>query len=250
MLALNREEGDDPLRKFLPLTAILFLAYGCSQAQPTDAPQLQTATPVVSSTATQPAASTIHVPHGNAPTIDGTFSPGEWDGALTTDLTNGGVLLLMHDSGYLYLGIRSRAMGFGSICLSDDNHVSILHSSAGFGTAVYEKDDQGWHRTRQFSYCCWGVDQSKLREFLQTEAWVASVGTRGVPEEMEYQIAMNDGSLTLAVVYVDDLTFETALYWPETLDDDCLGLALIPEDPPHRLSFSPETWVEVIASTE
>ncbi len=67
---------------------------------------------------------------------------------------------------------------------------------------------------------------------------------------MEYQIAMNDGSLTLAVVYVDDFSFEKALYWPDNLDDDCLGLALIPEDPPQRLFFSPETWVMIIASTE
>lgn len=238
------------MRRFLPLATIFFLAYGCSQPQATDARLPQTATSVVPPTATQPAPSTIHVPQGNAATVDGTFSPNEWDGALTTDLANGGTLMLMHDDGYLYLGIRSRAMGFGSICLSDENQVSILHSSAGLGTAVFEKDDQGWRRIRQFSYCCWGVNQSKLSEFLQTEAWVSSVGTRGVPEEMEYQIAMNDGSLTLAMVYVDDLTFETALFWPETLDDDCLGLALVPEDPPERLSFSPETWMTIIASTE
>jgi hypothetical protein len=229
------EQGVIPMRKHLPFATIFFLAYACSQVQPTGAPQPQTATSVVSPTSTQPVPSTIHAPHGNAATVDGTFSPGEWDGALTTDLTNGGKMMLMHDEGYLYLGIRS---------------VSILHSSAGLGTAIYEKDDQGWHRIRQFSYCCWGVNQSKLREYLQTEAWVSSVGTRGVPEEMEYQIAMNDGSLILAVVYVDDLTFETALYWPENLTDDCLGLALIPEDPPERLLFSPETWVTIIGSTE
>jgi len=238
------------VRILLPLAAILFLAYGCSQSQPTDVLHPPSATPAVPSTAAQPNASTIHAPQGNAATVDGTFSPGEWDGALTVDLTNGGKLMLMHDDGYLYLGIRSRAMGFGSICTSDENQVSILHSSAGLGTAVYEKDDQGWHRTQQFSYCCWGDNQRELNEFLQRNAWVSSIGTKGVPEEMEYQIAMNDGSLTLAVVYVDDLTFETALYWPENLDDDCLGLALIPEDPPERLIFSPETWVTIVTSTE
>ena len=61
---------------------------------------------------------------------------------------------------------------------------------------------------------------------------------------------MNDGSITLALVYVDDFSFKTALYWPENLDDDCLGLALTPEDPPERLSFSPETWVTITAATE
>jgi hypothetical protein len=192
----------------------------------------------------------LQVPQGTAPSIDGTFSPGEWDGALKTDLSNGGELMIMHNDGYLYLGIRSRAMGYGSICTVDDNQVSILHSSAGLGTAIFGRDGDDWRRIQQFSYCCWEAAQSTLEEFLQQEGWVASVGTRGVPEEMEYQIEMSDGSLTLAVVYVDDFTFETRLYWPDTLDDDCLGLTLIPEDPPKGLLFSPETWVTIRASTE
>jgi hypothetical protein len=79
---------------------------------------------------------------------------------------------------------------------------------------------------------------------------VASLGTQGVPEEMEYQIEMKDGALTLAVVYVDDFSFESALYWPENLNDDCLGLALIADDPPERLTFSPGSWVSIIAETE
>jgi hypothetical protein len=141
-------------------------------------------------------------------------------------------------------------MGFGSICTVDDKQVSILHSSAGLGTAIFEKEGDDWRRIQQFSYCCWGASQDQLDAFLQREGWVASVGPRGVPEEMEYQIAMNEGALTLAVVYVDDFTFETALYWPETLDDDCLGLALIPEDPPEWLLFAPETWVTIMAATE
>jgi len=182
--------------------------------------------------------------------VDGEFSPGEWDGALTTALANGGELQLLHDQGYLYLGIRSREMGFGSLCVADGDQVKILHSSAGLGTAIFERDEQGWKRTQQFAYCCWQANQGQLNRFLEREGWVASVGPRGIPEEMEYQIAIPDGALTLAVVYVDDFTFETALYWPANLDDDCLGLALAAEDPPQRLSFSPGTWVTIIAATE
>ncbi|UCF61202.1 MAG: PD40 domain-containing protein [Anaerolineaceae bacterium] len=192
----------------------------------------------------------IQVPEGSVPVIDGNFSEGEWEDALVTDLVNAGELMLMHAEGYLYLGIRSREMGFGSICTIEGDQISILHSSAGLGTAVFERDIEDWRRIRQFSYCCWGANQRELDDFLQREGWVASVGTRGEPDEMEYQIQVSDGELTLAVVYIDDFTFETPLYWPDHLDDDCLGLALIPEDPPERLSFSPETWVTIVLSTE
>ncbi len=233
------------MRKTLLLVAVLFLLCWCSQPQSAHTPQLPSATLTA-----PPNGLTILVPQGNAATMDGTFSPGEWDRALITDLTYGGTMMLMHDDGYLYLGIRSSAMGFGSICSFENDQISILHSSAGLGTAIYERDAQGWQRIQQFSYCCWGASQSELDDFLQKEAWVSSVGTRGAPEEMEYQIAMEEGSLTLAVVYVDDLSFKSALYWPETLDDDCLGLALIPEDPPERLHISPETWVTILTTTE
>jgi hypothetical protein len=192
----------------------------------------------------------IEVPNVPAPIIDGSFSEGEWEGAMMIDLTNGGEMMVMHDGGYLYLGIRSRDMGFGSICTLDENRVSILHSSAGLGTAIFERDGADWLRVQQFSYCCWASTRSQLDDFLQEEGWVASVGTKGAPDEMEYQIAMPDGALTLAVVYVDDFTFETALHWPLDLEDDCHGLALIPEDPPERLMFSPDTWVTILASSD
>lgn len=207
-------------------------------------------TPVPPTNTPAPEAVSLQAPQGSAATIDGTFSPGEWDDALRTNLTYGGELMLMHDDDYLYLGIRSREMGFGSICTADDNRVSILHSSAGLGTAIFENDGDDWRRVQQFSYCCWEAGQSRLDEFLREEGWVASVGPRGVPEEMEYRIAMNGGSITLALVYVDDFSFETALYWPEDLADDCLGLALTPEDPPERLSFSSETWVTITAAID
>ncbi|MDH3942859.1 MAG: hypothetical protein OEV06_02035 [Anaerolineae bacterium] len=49
---------------------------------------------------------------------------------------------------------------------------------------------------------------------------------------------------------MDDFTFETALHWPKDLGDDCLGLALIPDDPPERLSFFPETLVTIVFEAE
>lgn len=192
----------------------------------------------------------LEVPQGPIPAIDGNFSEGEWDSALRTELTNGGEMMLMHNEGYLYLGILSRDMGFGSICTVEGDQVSVLHSSAGLGTAIFERDGDDWLRVQQFDYCCWGATESMLDGILRRDGWIASVGTRGNPQEMEYKIALIDGSLTLAVVYIDDFSFEEALYWPAHLDDDCLGLALIPEDPPERLLFSPETWVTVFATEE
>jgi hypothetical protein len=196
-------------------------------------------------------APTIEVPEGDPATIDGVFSSAEWSRALKTELTGGQELRLMHSGGYLYLGISSRAMGYGSICLSQNGKVSILHSSAALGTAAYERDSDSWRRTRRFSWCCRSHAPSAERdEHLRREAWMASIGYMGTADEMEYQIAMDAGNLTLAVVYQEGSDLDSALWWPEGLEDDCLGLVLLGGDPPETLQFSPEKWVTVVASPD
>ena len=80
----------------------------------------------------------ILVPGGNEATIDGILSPEEWDPAYQTELVGGGELLLMHEGGYLYLGIRAKPEPVTSICLDQGDRVSILHSSVAMGTAIYQ----------------------------------------------------------------------------------------------------------------
>lgn len=80
----------------------------------------------------------IIVPDGNEATIDGVLSPDEWNPAYQTELVGGGELLLMHEGGYLYLGIRAKPEPVTSICLDQGDRVSILHSSVAMGTAIYQ----------------------------------------------------------------------------------------------------------------
>ena len=209
-----------------------------------------TATPVPPTDTLEPLNLSIEAPQGNPATLDGILSPGEWDDARVEELARGGELLLMHDEGYLYLGIRSRVLGYGSICVAQGDQISILHSSAALGTAVFEKDENDWKRTRQFAWCCRSLtDHSQREEHLQQEGWSASIGYLGTPEEMEYQIAMPEGALTLAMVYQEGRGLGSAYWWPEHLDDDCRGIVLLSGDPPERLQFSPEKWMTVTAST-
>jgi len=60
---------------------------------------------------------TVEVPLGTAPRIDGVLSPGEWDGALHVEIDYARHLYMMQSEGYLYLGIDSGTMGYGSSCI-------------------------------------------------------------------------------------------------------------------------------------
>jgi hypothetical protein len=188
----------------------------------------------------------IEVPAGSAPAINGRFSDGEWQGAKVVPLTGGGEMHLLHAEDYLFLGIRGPAHGIGSICHYQNGKISIMHASAGLNTSIYESGTQDWERITAFFGCCQDLPESMQRdEQLKDQGWVANLVTKGDPNEMEYQIALGEGDIILAVTYIltDSPTF---VWWPEGLDDDCGKHEITPGEDGSILQFAPETWVKII----
>ena len=115
---------------------------------------------------------------GEAPVIDGTLDPGEWDGAAVQAFADGSELLLAHENGFLYLGIRSAKpdMIVGNIFVEQAGQIRILHASAALGTAVYRQEAGAWQRTQDFVWRCRDTSQSESARaardaFLQEEGW-------------------------------------------------------------------------------
>jgi hypothetical protein len=193
----------------------------------------------------------VSVPRGPAPALDGTLSPDEWAVAYEADLTPSGRLMLLHDDQYLYLGIRDRTDSVGSVCVASGDEISVLHSSLGLGTAAYEHVEEGWQRIRSFSFTWWDSGdstraQQQQAEFLLSECWLASTIGTGSPGDMEYQIALPEGPLRLAVTYfTGDGTDERLVRWPEQLNDACMNISLIQGRAPAMIGFHPEQWVGI-----
>jgi hypothetical protein len=255
------------MKKMLAIITILLLVAGCSEEQQTTATSQVVPTVPVLSPTTNPsptavpsppaipsptAAETIDAPAGDPATIDGLFSPGEWDKALTIDLADG-ELLLMHAGEYLYLGIRSERLGLGSLCVNWHEKISILHSSAALGTASYVKAGVGWQKTRDFTWTNRDTYNSQRavaerQEHLERENWLASNGRMGHDNEMEYQIALTNDEIVLGVTYLMSPEFETTDYWPDTLGPGCRHFTPSPGGPPETVDFSPETWMTVTSA--
>jgi formylglycine-generating enzyme required for sulfatase activity len=195
---------------------------------------------------------TIQVPAGTLPSLDGSLGPDEWTGAYHDELSDGGELYLMQDGDHLYVGIRASGTGsgVGSVCVVRGDEVAILHSSAALGTAVYERGEAGWQQTRGFSWRCRSTSdtpsaQEERDRFLQEEGWLANNGRMGVPGEVEYQIAMPEGSLRLAVTYIGPPDYEAVARWPTGLDDDCGNAQMLQGPIPEQARFAPETWITI-----
>jgi hypothetical protein len=197
---------------------------------------------------------TFIAPRGNSAIIDGRIDPDEWGAAARVKLAYG-ELLLMQDGDYLYLGIISDYLGLGSVCVYHDDVISVLHSSAALGTATYVKTDGGWQKTEDFVWSNRETSNSLLAQqarqrHLETENWLASNGNMGEPGEMEYQIAMTDGAVRLAVTYLMSPEYESTDFWPETLLDGCRYFEPLYDDAPDKVDFAPGTWMTVIAFAE
>jgi len=209
-----------------------------SPAPPTKAP-----TPIAGQT-------TVSVPRGKPPTIDGTISPGEWDNAVIETFSDGSELLLMHGEGYLYLGIRASTpeMIVGNIFIEQGDKITILHSSAALGTAIYQKEADRWQQTQEFVWRCRNTSDSEAAQaeraaFLQEEHWVAANSRMGTPNELEYQIEVTNVSLRTAVSFIRGSNPNAKIPWPNDLDDDCIKPT--PGGMPAQYHFSPDKWATI-----
>ena len=196
------------------------------------------------------ASSELFVPQGDAPILDGTLSAGEWDDAVSKSFTDGSELYLMHDDENLYLGIRANPsnMIVGNIFIDRGGEVAILHSSAALGTAIYTQSEEGWERTQRFVWRCRSTgDSASARAerdvFLAEDGWLANNSYMGNPNELEYQIAVPEGTVRLAATFMRVNDLQRRVYWPINLDDDCT--VPTPGGMPSLLSFSLDQWAEL-----
>ena len=195
------------------------------------------------------------IPRGNPANIDGTLTSSEWEDARVETFADGSKLLMMHHNGYLYLGIRSNSPGMlvGNIYIHLDNTISILHSSAALGTAIYEKEGESWRQVQAFSWCCRNTSSDLAAEaertaFLQQDSWMAANARMGNPGELEYQIEMRGETLKLAVTFLRAAEPNEKFPWPSRIVDDCIRPT--PGGYPSEMRFNPGSWAVLSLSTE
>jgi len=192
----------------------------------------------------------IVVPVGIQPTIDGTFSPGEWDDATVEAFADGSQLHLLQAEDFIYVGIRANESGMiaGNVFIHRGDEIAILHTSAALGTAIYQQAVDGWQQTQDFTWRCrnTGISESaqvERAEFLQDEGWLAANGLMGTPNELEYQIEIPDQDFHLAVIYIKANYPYEKVPWPVKLDDDSIQPAS--GGLPFVMHFSPAQWAKL-----
>lgn len=264
----------DNTNRFIKAILCLCLAIGVScvadsqPAKPTDVSSTETPMKADPASTMQPAQTDlpatlesesqellVPVPLGSEASIDGVLDTEEWEAAMPIDLEGEGQLFLMHAGGYLYLGVKAKPEPVTSICIDQGEQVSILHSSAALGTAIYQRGDGAWEQVKEFEWCCRDVtDSPQAQEARQAQllqdGWVASNGRMGNSEQVEYQIAFPGDSLRLAVNSIGAPDYESVISWPADLSDDCSNPEMLTGPIPEQVGFSPDQWITLTISPE
>ena len=195
------------------------------------------------------------VPHGNPVNLDGSLTIKEWENARVETFADGSELLMMHYQGYLYIGIRSNKPGMivGNIYLHDDDEISVLHSSAALGTAIYKKDGATWRQVQSFSWCCRNTGSSQAADyertdFLEQDHWLAANARMGTPNELEYKIKVEGNHLGVAVTFLRASSTNEKIPWPTWITDDTVRPT--PGGYPAEMHFEPEDWADFTFSDE
>ncbi len=168
---------------------------------------------------------------------------------------DGSELLLMHSGDTLYLGIRSNDEGMivGNVFLVLGDEITILHSSAALGTAVYQRQNEIWEQSQAFTWRCRASDQSERAQeereaFLAEEGWLAANARMGTPNELEYRIDLSGETPHLAANFLQASAPDVKIPWPANLADDVIRPT--PGGLPQQMRFSTEGWAKITLSPE
>ena len=178
------------------------------------------------------------------PVIDGILTDGEWDNAVSTQLSDGSDIFWLYSDSYLYVGINSDKIGAVNLVLiREDGQVWILHSSAALGSAIYEERTEDWELIQDFSWCCRSTSVFTEREQLfQEEGWQANIGYQGTEGQVEYQVAVEGGEYQIALMYV--YANGEFSYWPEQLSEE--AVQQLQGARKATGNFSLEEWIIVV----
>jgi hypothetical protein len=182
-----------------------------------------------------------------APQLDGTIAPGEWDRAVHVTGTEGMEIFLQRTDSAVYLAVRGSGDGFPHLALVHGDTILLLHASAALGTAKYVRAGRSHGLRQPFTFRVRGraLDTATRRErdaFYQREGWVASTMHMGRPAETEFKVAavLLPRGERLAVAYWSQQS--GVLSWPASAHDAVMAERIVQGFLPDSASFIPDQW--------
>ena len=182
------------------------------------------------------------------PLIDGVLQPKEWDQADLYYFEDGSELYLLQSGEYLYLAIRAipSQMIAGNVFLKEGDRITIHHTSAALGTAIYQEENNTWRKIEDFDWCCRSridTDTEAREDFFDRDGWLGINSFLGNENDLEYQIRLSESVQSIAVNLIWANDPDRKQVWPIGLADGVAAPAAGGFQ--ETMDFSPEKWFVV-----
>jgi len=197
--------------------------------------------------------SSLVVPEGAKPLVDGNIEPNEWDDSAKLPFCGGKSVFVLSADDTLYIALKGRSGGITSLALGNQDEFRILHASTGLITATYTRYDGSWHLKNDFKGPLTEegerfprgnirfTDDYKQAQ-LQQFNWYANLVDMGDPSETEYQVplfGLRTEDVFLSIVFFQVRAEVKKAILPANLSDGCLNQELISGSAREGLQFNP-----------
>ena len=194
--------------------------------------------------------------HSLVEALDGTLTVSERQAAIDSLGESGSAIFLRRDGDFLLVALESDSVGVASLCIGNENEVSVLHASAALGRLKFYPRDGGlWHTEERFVWSLRDttMSSSALAErlaYLDKHGWVATTSAMGDPKHTEFlirQSALPAGTWFLSFGIMPSERPEEIIGLPSSHAGDCASEDLVRGIvPTEGLRFVPSAW-KVIA---
>ena len=181
------------------------------------------------------------------PTLDGTITSGEYDGATTLTGSTGMLVHVRTTDEAIYLAVSGAQGGYPHLAIARGDTVLLLHASAALGTARFVGTGSSKRLVQPF---VWGVRNAgtgasgvAARDaHFQREGWAATTIEMGTPGITEFKVsrALLPARSPLAIGFWSAPS--TIQRWPASLDDEAVAARLVQGFLPATATFAVAEW--------
>ncbi len=153
----------------------------------------------------------------------------------------------------LILSIRSEPIHVASVCIAQNESVTVYHASAALGAIKYTPLNNNWETKEEFQ---WEMRNGEMtleaieqrQTYFEEHKWIASTTKMGRSGNTEFYFdtnAFDSESVYLAAGLMLVSDPDSIVSFPELNASACSDHSLVAGSPDAQYSFDPSSWLEI-----
>ena len=185
--------------------------------------------------------------------LDGSVSQDEITDMKSIGHTGSADFFIGNDGEILRLSITSEPIHVASICIAQNETVTVYHASAALGKIVYQRLESNWVTEDNFNWEMRDVDMNpeairQRQQYFEKNSWVATTTGMGNAGETEFHFSISEfesDPIYLAAGLMLASNPDSIASFPEQNAGACADHSLVAGSPDSQYPFDYSNWAEI-----